>query len=253
MHSGEQKVLGVRWNVVADQFIFNLSDVVHLLIDLEPTKRHVVSIVGNSKTRWDSCHLLLYDLKCCFRTYASPSWIGTRRFQKIWNSLITELQEAQSISIPRCYLDGVYQEVESYSLQVFCDASIGAYAAVVYLLMKTDTNHYVKFITSKTRVSPIHGQTIPRLELLSALLLAKLITSVTHSLESELPLNHSRCFTDAKGALFWIQGFGKEWKPFVQNRVNEIRKLLPIDCWNHCSGRDSPADIPSRGLAPLEL
>ena len=119
--------------------------------------------------------------------------------------------------------------------------------------MKTDTNHYVKFITSKTRVSPIHGQTIPRLELLSALLLAKVITSVTHSLESELPLNQCRCFTDSKVALFWIQGFGKEWKPFVQNCVNEIRKLLPIDCWSHCSGRDNPADIPSRGLAPLEL
>ena len=143
--------------------------------------------------------------------------------------------------------------MESYSLHGFCDASIGAYAAVVYLLMKTDTNHYVKFITSKTRVSPIHGQTIPRLELLSALLLAKLITSVTHSLESQLPLNQSRCFTDSKVALFWIQGFGKEWKPFVQNRVNETRKLLPIDCWSHCSGRDNPADIPSRGLAPLEL
>ena len=28
MHSGEQKVLGVRWNVVADQFVNNLSDVV---------------------------------------------------------------------------------------------------------------------------------------------------------------------------------------------------------------------------------
>ena len=28
MHSGEQKVLGVRWNVVADQFVHNLSDVV---------------------------------------------------------------------------------------------------------------------------------------------------------------------------------------------------------------------------------
>ena len=257
MHSGEQKVLGVRWNVVADQFVFNLSDVVHLVRDLEPTKRQVVSIVGKFYNPMGFMSLVIIRFKMLFQDLCDSKldWDQTLsgNLLKKWNSLITEFQEAQPISIPRCYLHGVYQEVESYSLHGFCDASIGAYAAVVYLLMKMDTNHYVKFITSKTRVSPIHDQTIPRLELLSALLLAKLITSVTHSLESELPLNQSRCFTDFNVALFWIQGFGKEWKPFVKNRVNEIRKLLPIDCWNHCSRKDNPVDIPSRGLAPLEL
>ena len=36
----------------------------------------------------------------------------------------------------------------------------------------------MKFVAAKTRVSPLGRVTIPRLELLSALLLAKLITSV---------------------------------------------------------------------------
>ena len=45
----------------------------------------------------------------------------------------------------------------------------------------------------------------------------------------------------------------KEWRPFVQNRVNEIRKMVPIECWHHCPGRENPADIPSRGMMPSEL
>ncbi len=115
------------------------------------------------------------------------------------------------------------------------------------------TGRFVKFVASKTRVSPIHHQTIPRLELLSALLLAKLMKGVTTSLESELPLSQPACYTDSKVALYWILDSDKEWRQFVQNRVSEIRKLIPAACWKHCAGKDNPADLPSRGLALLEL
>ena len=36
----------------------------------------------------------------------------------------------------------------------------------------------------------------------------------------------------------------------MQNRIYEIRQLIPPI---HCSGRDNPADLPSRGLTPREL
>ena len=93
------------------------------------------------------------------------------------------------LSIPRCYLDGDSQEVESYSLRGFCDASKVAYAAVIYLLIKTASGYFVKFIASKTRVSPLREQSIPRLELLSALLLARLMTSVYNSLNPKMTLS----------------------------------------------------------------
>lgn len=62
-----------------------------------------------------------------------------------------------------------------------------------------------------------------------------------------------RCFTDSQVALFWICGTDKDWKPFVRNRVAEIRRLVPPNCWSHCSGETNPADLPSRGLSLLEL
>ena len=126
-----------------------------------------------------------------------------------WKSLVADLQQGQPLSIPRCYLDGISNEVRSYELCGFCDASTSAYAAVVYLVVHTDAGRFVRFVVSKTRVAPVQRQTVPRLELLSALLLARLISSVTEGLASQLTLNPPRCFTDSKVALFWICGLSK--------------------------------------------
>ena len=66
----------------------------------------------------------------------------------------------------------------SYSLIGFCDASQKAYATVVFLRMRSADN----LVASRTRVAPLGTQTIPCLELLSALLLASLLSGVTQAI-----------------------------------------------------------------------
>ena len=41
---GEQKILGVRWNYVQDQLVFDLSELAITLRNMEPTKRRIVGI-----------------------------------------------------------------------------------------------------------------------------------------------------------------------------------------------------------------
>ena len=77
--------------------------------------------------------------------------------------------------------------------------------------------------------------------------------SVKEALTSEIKISKLVCWTDSKVAWYWIVQSTKEWKQFVQHRMDEIRKLVPTDCWNHCPGPDNPADILSRGMDCCDL
>lgn len=257
MAAGEQKTLGVRWCVKTDHFILDVSEVGRQARKLVPTKRHIVSLVGRIYDPLGFLSPVVIRLKSLFQELCELKleWDEplTGAPLRRWESMVADLQADQQVRVPRYLLCEVHHEVDSYSLIGFCDASKKAYAAVVYLRVKTKEGLHVKFLTSKTRVNPLQPQTIPRLELLSALLLTRLLVSVEKGLESRLPLSETTCYTDSKVALHWIQGADKEWKQFVQNRTVEIRTLLPNAMWVHCAGRDNPADLPSRGMSFTQL
>ena len=71
----------------------------------------------------------------------------------------------------------------NFQLHRFCDASLQACAAVMYLWrVYVDDSVMVRLITSKTQATPVKSHTIPRLELLVALILTRLVIVVKESL-----------------------------------------------------------------------
>ena len=120
------------------------------------------------------------------------------------------------------------------------------YARTVY----ENGNVDVKLMASKTRVAPLKKQTIPRLELIGATLLANLVSSLLNALE----WNADEVFywVDSMTTLQWIRN-DRVWKQFVQHRVNEIKGLSSVQAWRFCPGSLNPADLPSRGISAKEL
>ena len=253
---GEQKVLGIRWNFIQDELIFDLHELANLVKRTEPTKRQIITITTKFYDPLGFISPVVIRFKVLFQAMCvhKIGWDDplTGELLSQWKSLVSTFQGVAT-SIPRCYFLLSERLSSTCSLQGFCDASSAAYAAVVYLKIESEVGNVVNFVASKTRVAPTTKQTIPRLELLSALLLSNLISNVSIALMPEVELKESCCYTDSKVALYWIKGTEKEWKPFVENRVNEIRRLVPPTCWSHCPGRENPADLPSRGMTPMEL
>jgi hypothetical protein len=106
------------------------------------------------------------------------------------------------IKIPRCYFNRVAAEEYTASLEGFCDASVRVYAAVVYLKIETKDGVQLNLVVSNTRVAPLTKQSIPRLELLSALILARLITHVREALKDHLDISSIRCWSNLEVALY---------------------------------------------------
>ena len=117
-----------------------------------------------------------------------------------WRNILSQLHCLNSVQVPRCYFGG--DPCTTRQLHGFCDASDRAFAAVVYLRSVYD-NNCVKtvLIASKTKVAPVKKQSIPRLELLGAVTLSRLMATIMASLPEPVPMFY---WTNSTATLHWI-------------------------------------------------
>ena len=115
----------------------------------------------------------------------------------------------------------------------------------MYLHVKTEADVKTKLLSSESKVALISGETTTRLELLTAFLLASLFTSVELALKETIQIQKRFRWIDSMAALFWIKSTEREWKQFIQNRIDKVRKLILLEAWNFCPGRLNPADLPT--------
>jgi len=72
-------------------------------------------------------------------------------------------------------------------INAFSDSSKKAYATAIYLRSEyKDGKVEVRLLSSKTKVAPIKQRTIPRLELLGALISARLVSTLLKSLPCKI-------------------------------------------------------------------
>ena len=168
-----------------------------------------------------------------------------------WRSWKSELSHLSCISIPRYLMADVGSSL-TIELHGFGDASPKAYGAAVYI-RSTDAAGKVSthLVMSKSRVAPTKTVSLPRLELLAAVINSRLLKFVAESLS--LKVDRAVCWTNSMVTLQWIRGSSCQWKTFVANRVAEIQSTWDPQHWKHCPGEDNPADLLTHGLSSKVL
>lgn len=252
----QPKVLGLPWDCENDEICFSFEKIVAKAQEISPTKRGLLSLLASMFDPVGLISPVIVCMKMLFQELCRENlgWddkLGGKA-EKKWSEWVLDLFKIKRISVSRCIYDSPKQEVLECCLHGFGDASNRAYCAVVYFVYRTRDGMHARLLASRSRVAPLKALTIPRLELMSARILAQLMSTVKKALEAQVTLGSTRYWLDSKTAIWWIQNRG-EWKQFVRHRVNEILKLTSKEEWRHCPGEDNPADIGSRGVMGSKL
>ena len=254
---GCSKMLGLRWDTAGDFYYFDPKP---LFLRVEPFKDQVTKrgILQVSSKLFDPVGFIapvIVKVKVLFQELWKVKGLGWDSIvpgsvRASWNSFIEDLQHLSLIKVPRYYFQP--GQIVNQQLHVFGDACLTAYGAVAYMrITYADGLVVSRIIASKSRVAPVKGLTISRLELLAALTAARLGSYLQKALDIEAWPVHM--WTDSRVAWYWITGRTERLLPWVRNRVVEICSLFPTSCWQHCPGVQNPADIVSRGSTALAL
>ncbi|XP_036340974.1 uncharacterized protein LOC118750361 [Rhagoletis pomonella] len=238
-----ENVLGMWWRPHTDELMFVQQFKEQFFDELSiPTKREILRAV---MTIFDPLGLLgffvikakmiLQDVWRSGVTWDEPIQ-DKERFA--WWNWVRKLQSLNNVRIPRCYT--FVSRCENLELHVFVDSSILAYAAVAYLRAEVKGEFYCSLVISKTRVAPLKPLSVPRLELMAAILGLRLARFA----QDELSVAISRrvFWSDSKDVLYWIRSDARKFNQFVAVRIGEILQGSQLNEWRWVSSKQNVAD-----------
>ena len=143
-------------------------------------------------------------------------------------------------------------KVVELTIHTFTDASESAYAAAVYARhVYENGDDTVRLIASKSRLAPLKAVSIPRLELLGALIGTRLTMQICSALK--ISTHEVTYWVNSVNVGYWIRGQSREYKPFIAHRVGEIHECSAASQRRYVPTNANPADHGRRILTVEEL
>ncbi|XP_053691432.1 uncharacterized protein LOC128739955 [Sabethes cyaneus] len=229
-----ERVLVIAFEPASDRFCFTTTTKIEeMTVDCEnyPTKRIVLSVImaqfdplGFISPITVRGKMLIQDLWRTGCEWDEP--IDTVSFAK-WTRWIRMMK---GLEVPRSYFgDAKSGEIKNIELHIFADASESAYGCVAYFRASVRGEIACALVMGRSKVAPLKQISIPRLELMAAVLAARMSRTVceNHSFAIEKIVY----WIDASVVLSWIRSDQRRYKQFVGFRIGEILSLTKLADW----------------------
>ncbi|XP_055550574.1 uncharacterized protein LOC129733051 [Wyeomyia smithii] len=230
------------WRTEPDVFTFSTA----YATDVQrPTKRQALRVVMSP---FDPIGVLCFFL-IHGKIFIQELW----RAKTDWDELIPEalcerwvrwtekFQFLDQIKIPRCYFGNrTTQEIETTQLHIFVDASEDAYACVAYIRAVVPNEIEMALVGGKAKVAPLKVQSIPRLELMAAVIGVRLAKTIVK--EHTLRFDEVIFWSDSKTVMAWIHSDHRKYRQFVACRVGEILLKSEATQWRWIPTKENVAD-----------
>ena len=203
-HTGDEiNTLGMRWNTSSDTLALTNKTTLNTHQQLI-TKREVLQ---QSSKIFDPLGIIA-PITIRAKIFLQRLWQESIDWNEPlneslvadWQKIVNDLQEAfMTTNIPRRYhLNSNSEDVPQ--LHCFVDSSIKAYGAITYLKREPE----ISFVMAKTRVAPIKQLTLPKLELMAALIGSRLLSFIQNAMMDLYATLEVYLWSDSQIVLSWL-------------------------------------------------
>ena len=224
------------WDILKETINFHFECLVEEAFYLPMTKRLVLSI---SVTIYDPLGLLSpisIQMKMLFQVIFSDktSW-DTILEKKLLNLWLKILHDLKSLSHQDIYFRVSKKTLYLMNFMVFVTIQWRLIKALGCIQVIQKNDFFCQFILHKSKSCFFGKNSIPWLELLSCVLLAKLLKNAKSPINKNFEITNIFYWSDSKISLYWIRSIEKEWKQWVENRVNFIQNFAGYKSWYYVS------------------
>ncbi|XP_072380763.1 uncharacterized protein [Diabrotica undecimpunctata] len=192
----------------------------------------------------------LFDILLRFRLY---TYVFTSDIQKMYRQV--QIHPDHTFLQNILWRDSPEQDIECLELQTVTYGTKSASFQSTRCLMELAKTHQNNSpLASDALLTGCYTITLPRLELMGALLASKLTTKVVDIIKDKLlSITSINMWSDSEIVLAWLRSHHSRWNQFVANRVAQFQENSSHSHWRHVKSKDNPADILSRGMMPSNI